>query len=466
MASAVHCQLDPQVRMFVPTAITSKLVYTTVQYSTVQHRRGKREEGEEPVSNHQIRPGDGRWTGRRGVGRLNPSRENKIQRKNGDRERGKVGKVEERRKKLARKRRRRGRAERRRLRQSKRRNRARARGREIEVATHNVRTMAVDGTHGVGRALDVLSVYDRLGCDVICLQETRRSGQSASSKAGYLVYCSGECGGENGGKKGQGGVGLAVRTSITRAARPPEFISDCLLKVTLELRGRAKAVKFVVAYAPTETQNANKKHAFWTSLDRVVEEVPKDEQLFVLMDANARTGRREKGQVGSKDDKILGAYGRDTLNDNGELLLSFANNQDLALVNTFFSVPKGGVAHTFNGRGKQRIDYILTRQRGRKFVRNVTVHPHPSFLPISDHNIVSAPVKLLGHFVRTRRLRASAKPPVDRGRLVTDPQLRQEVATAVGRHLRANPPGDSSVDDVEAAFAAAIMRTAELVIPP
>ena len=55
------------------------------------------------------------------------------------------------------------------------------------------------------------------------------------------------------------------------------------------------------------------------------------------IDANARTGRREKRQVGSKDNKILGAYGRDTLNDNGELLLSFANNHDLALVNTFFS---------------------------------------------------------------------------------------------------------------------------------
>ena len=71
---------------------------------------------------------------------------------------------------------------------------------------------------------------------------------SAFSQAGYLVYCSGECGDENGGKKGQGGVGLAVRTSITHAARPPEFISDHLLKVTLELRGRAKAVTFFVAY--------------------------------------------------------------------------------------------------------------------------------------------------------------------------------------------------------------------------
>ena len=243
--------------------------------------------------------------GRRRVGRLNPRRETKIQGKNGDRERGIVEKVIERRKLLARKRRRRGRAKRRLLRQSETKSRARARGREITVATHNVRTMAVDGTHGVGRALDVLSVYDRLGCDVISLQETRCSGHSAFTQAGYLVYCSGECGGENGEKKGQGGVGIAVRTSITRAACPPEFISDGLLKVILDLCGRAKAVTCFVVYALSETQNTSNKHAFWTSLDRAVEKVPEHKQLFVLMDANARTRGGEKGQMGSRANAVL-----------------------------------------------------------------------------------------------------------------------------------------------------------------
>ena len=127
--------------------------------------------------------------------------------------------------------------------------------------------------------------------------------------------------------------------------------------------------------------------------------------------------------MGSKDSKILGAYGRDTLNDNGELLLSFANNHDLALVNIFFSTLKGGVSHSFNGRGKKRIDYILMRQRNHEFVRNATVRPQPSFLPIPDHNIVPAPVKHLGHFARHRQLRPPAKPPVDRRCLVTDSQL-------------------------------------------
>ena len=57
--------------------------------------------------------------------------------------------------------------------------------------------------------------------------------------------------------------------------------------------------------------------------------------------------------MGSKDNKVLSAYGRDALNDNGELLLLFANNHHLALVNTLFSTPKGDVSHTFNGKRKK-----------------------------------------------------------------------------------------------------------------
>ena len=62
-------------------------------------------------------------------------------------------------------------------------------------------------------------------------------------------------------------MGLAVKSSITHAARPPEFISGCFLKVALELRGQAEAVTFSVAYALTETQNAGNKYALWTALE-------------------------------------------------------------------------------------------------------------------------------------------------------------------------------------------------------
>ena len=88
---------------------------------------------------------------------------------------------------LARKKRRGGRTRRRAARRQASNDRDRARKRKLVIATHNVRTMAVDGKHGVGRAAEVLDVYQEMGCDIIGLQETRRSGQSALHKLDTLL---------------------------------------------------------------------------------------------------------------------------------------------------------------------------------------------------------------------------------------------------------------------------------------
>ena len=125
---------------------------------------------------------------------------------------------------------------------------------------------------------------------------------------------------------------------------------------------------FVVRYAPTGGQYVGEKHTFWTALERVVMGVPEHEQKFMLLDANARTGRRGGRKLGSEECKILGTYGRDTLNDNSERLLSFSANHGLALLNPFFVTAKNAVVHTLNERGEPHIGYILTRRRARKLV--------------------------------------------------------------------------------------------------
>ena len=62
---------------------------------------------------------------------------------------------------------------------------------------------------------------------------------------------------------------------------------------------------------------------------------------------------------------MLGAYGRDVLNENGKLLLGFAEGNKLALRNTFLCTPKNGVSYTFQSanriKGQARLDYILTK---------------------------------------------------------------------------------------------------------
>ena len=58
--------------------------------------------------------------------------------------------------------------------------------------------------------------------------------------------------------------------------------------------------------------------------------VPARGNVFVSTDANAKTGKIGEGG-GEADSKVLGAYGQDKLNENGKLLLGFAEDDKLAL---------------------------------------------------------------------------------------------------------------------------------------
>ena len=69
------------------------------------------------------------------------------------------------------------------------------------------------------------------------------------------------------------------------------------------------------------------------ALNCTVASVPARQYVSVLTDAKARTGTRGEGG-GETDSKVLGAYDRDKLNENGKLLLGFARDNKLALLNT------------------------------------------------------------------------------------------------------------------------------------
>ena len=138
----------------------------------------------------------------------------------------------------------------------------------------------------------------------------------------------------------------------------------------------------MVGYAPTEPSDNEKKRAFWHRIDSLVQRIPRKECPFVLMDVNARTGKKIEGER-TEDDGVRGAYGRDELNGNGKRLLNFATDNKLAVTNTFFSTRKGGISHTYGVITDRAGDFnrtycILTRQAHRPRVHNVEVQPQPN----------------------------------------------------------------------------------------
>ena len=192
---------------------------------------------------------------------------------------------------------------------------------------------------GAGHAEVLLQKCKVLGCDVIGLQETRRPGRTEFATAGYRVFCSGVDG--RTGRAGQHGVGLAVQESIIREATwTQELTNERLMSMTFNLTGKSNAVTFIVAYGPIDTvsNTREQKAVFWADLESAVSRVSSSDYLFVLIDANARTGVR----MGEEDCKVIGAYGRDTRvsDSNGTSLLRFAGDNKLALVNNSSPSPR------------------------------------------------------------------------------------------------------------------------------
>ena len=304
--------------------------------------------------------------------------------------------------------------------------------------------------------------------DVIGLQETRRPGRTEFAAAGYRVFRSGVDGST--GRAGQHGVGLAAKESIIRgAAWTQELTNERLMSMTFNLTGKSNAVTFVVAYGPTDTvsNTRQQKDVFWADLESAVSRVPSSDCLFVLIDANAKTGVR----MGEEDCKVIGAYGRDTRvsDSNGTSLLRFAGDSKLALVNTLFSVPKGCTSRTFNGTrpaDRKHIDYIITRQSHRKLVRNVTVDLQ--LRADSDHNIVCARVRIPERFARNRKQRASTgRKTIDRRAITSDTDRRERLIQLVAIQLTQTEIGGlgGTVGEKAALFTDTLLRSAEEVMP-
>ena len=89
-------------------------------------------------------------------------------------------------------------------------------------------------------------------------------------------------------------------TGVEKGGLVMECISARLMKVRIQLEGKSYGESFVVGYAPTLGSLAREKYHFWNALDSVVTGVRSGDHLLVLMDANARTGKRQSGCADSK----------------------------------------------------------------------------------------------------------------------------------------------------------------------
>ena len=347
----------------------------------------------------------------------------------------------------------------------------RSRLEELTFGTFNVGTAAVNGVNGIGYIDTLLRTCAAKGCDVIGLQEIQRNGTSEISASGYRVFFSGDCRMVKG-RKGQHGVGLVIKGEIVEKTGEDGITIKCISVRLLKTRISIKSnfVTFVVAYAPTEEVTEGQKAKYMAALNCTAASLPARQYVFVSTDANATTWKRGEGG-GEADTKVLGAYGRDKLIENGKLLLGFVEDNKLALLNTLFCTPKSGVSYTFQSANRNKrqacLDYILTKQAGRRFTRCADVRRPLLEGSESDNNIVYAKVRISCRSAPNRRRRDSTKETpnlADLRRLMTDPNLRCQVANAMVDALPPIPDG-TCISDIATDMADVMLSTAAELVP-
>ena len=167
------------------------------------------------------------------------------------------------------------------------------------------------------------------------------------------------------------------------------------------------------------------------------------------------------------DSRMLGAYKRDELNNNGKRLLSLASDNKLALTNTFFSARRSGLSHTFNSihsrNDRKQIDYILTPQAHRPRVYDIQVHPRLRLQPRRIQTITS--------YTRWSAL-AVVLPPTDayvrktKSSLSTGRSFDLRVVARIISKLPGLPLQPNSISEIAESFTKVILDAVEIEVAP
>lgn len=163
--------------------------------------------------------------------------------------------------------------------------------------------------------------------------------------------------------------------------------SERILTVELEMQEKEK-ITLIAVYGPDENEKKEVKDKFWEDLALITER--SKGKIFVAGDFNSRVGKRE-----NNTETVIGKFGEDKRNNNGNRLIEYCSRNNLIITNSFFQHKK---IHTITREVKSRnersiLEYILVEKNNRQVVKDVRVKRGAEIY--SDHYLLMGKIKRL-----------------------------------------------------------------------
>ncbi|XP_063593176.1 craniofacial development protein 2-like [Penaeus indicus] len=291
-----------------------------------------------------------------------------------------------------------------------------------------------------GKLENIKEEINRLHINIMGISEMRWTGAGAISSENHKIVYSG-------GEQHERGVGIIADSKTSKALLGYWAVSDRILLA------RFKDISIIQAYAPTTKSSDEDIDRFYAQLDQAYSQCKSQDTIIVMGDFNAKVGNE-------RVDNIVGPHGLGSRNERGEMLVDWAQTNNMIIGNTWFKQPPRRLwtwlspdDHTQN-----QIDYILVNKRFRNSLLASKTLPGADCY--SDH------VPVMGRF-RTK-MRTLKKPTLREqlnvSLLQKDNTIKEKYAVEVKNRFSALENLDS-IEDHWKGLKASIMDTANEVLP-
>lgn len=211
--------------------------------------------------------------------------------------------------------------------------------------------------------IEVFEQLTKFRVDVCALTETKKKGMGMEIRGDYVHIYSGvpkE-------KRAKAGISIAIHKRYKMFIKDWESVNERIIKVRIQVFNRNLQV--IGIYAPTDDSNQAIKDDFEALVIEVLSSIGNNAEIILLGDFNGRTGYKI-------NDLVVGKYGEEIINDNGNRLIGICESLSLRILNGFFP-HKDIHKYTWNQPTKKLksvIDYIILRQNTSIKVYDVRVY--------------------------------------------------------------------------------------------
>lgn len=249
----------------------------------------------------------------------------------------------------------------------------------LQVGTWNVR--------GLGnKETELNNELANKKVDVAVVTETKKKLSGTKELENYVMVYSGV----PQYKRAACGVAILLHNQWKSKIVSYSYISERM--VTLRMKTERGHLTVVGVYAPEEGKY-DETLLFYESLQKVLNTHIRTDYVIVAGDLNARVGS-------TPIPGVVGCFGEDVINRNGQELRQFASFNKLKITNTFFR-KKDIYKYTWIARGyRSLIDYVIVNEKMKNLIQDTRVYRGPEIG--SDHYLVISEIKLLRRWKKFR----------------------------------------------------------------